>query len=69
MTKIKGRTQTGAWIETLTKKSTIHYWTGRTQTGAWIETMSGLILSAIGIVAPKRVRGLKLAPHNQYYIS
>ena len=38
MTKIKGRTQTGAWIETLTKKSTIHYWTGRTQTGAWIET-------------------------------
>ncbi len=55
----KGRTLTGAWIETESPVTQGRGIKGRTLTGAWIETPSADEAGASAAVAPSRVRGLK----------
>ena len=54
------RTLTGAWIETVTPGIPEAGIQSRTLTGAWIETICLTPGIPCALVAPSRVRGLKL---------
>ncbi len=60
LSRVSCRTLTGAWIETFSRKAACCSAKSRTLTGAWIETHVLDLGPRPGLVAPSRVRGLKL---------